>query len=342
MIDSGSLQVIIDVRNAYESDIGHFQPPPGGAKLLDPKMRNSIEFPKWLNAPQTQTELTGKNIMMYCTGGIRCERASALLGQLAEATPDFDPKKVVMLRGGIERYMKTYPEGGFWKGKNFLFDRRFEQVPELKTQEALDADVESKCCLCATKCAEYRGQHSCAAKNCKVPVIVCQSCQAAASEKPELLQCPLCKSGYQLRDLARPDAVKLQATYGNKRAAQASADSGSGGKKQKQCAVRPASDRVHVGKMPLLVDATQLKASVGAAATIVAIEWLRDKQTRLFYGSAFVKLGSVAQAEKLVASASGGKVVVNGRKLRVGFAPVKEGQVWPPPDHQELERPPVT
>ena len=38
--------VIIDVRNAYESAIGHFQPPPGGAELLDPKMRNSHEFPK--------------------------------------------------------------------------------------------------------------------------------------------------------------------------------------------------------------------------------------------------------------------------------------------------------
>ena len=33
-----------------------------------------------------------------------------------------------MIRGGIERYIKTFPEGGFWKGKNFLFDRRFEQV----------------------------------------------------------------------------------------------------------------------------------------------------------------------------------------------------------------------
>jgi predicted sulfurtransferase len=134
--------VIIDVRNAYESAIGHFAPPEGGAQLLDPKMRNSREFPKWLNAPETQQKLDGKNIMMYCTGGIRCERASALMQNLAEATPNFDPKKVVMLRGGIERYMRTYPEGGYWKGKNFLFDRRFEQVPEMKTQKALDADVE--------------------------------------------------------------------------------------------------------------------------------------------------------------------------------------------------------
>jgi predicted sulfurtransferase len=111
--------VIIDVRNAYESAIGHFQPPPGGAELLDPKMRNSHEFPKWINAPETREKLQGKKVMMYCTGGIRCERATALLDQLEKASSaeggDFRTEGVVMVRGGIERYVKTFPEGGFWK-----------------------------------------------------------------------------------------------------------------------------------------------------------------------------------------------------------------------------------
>ena len=57
--------VIIDVRNAYESAIGSFQPPEGGAKLIDPRMRNSIEFPKWLNSKKTQDELNGKKVLMY-------------------------------------------------------------------------------------------------------------------------------------------------------------------------------------------------------------------------------------------------------------------------------------
>jgi len=61
--------VIVDVRNAYESSIGGFRPPEGGAELIDPKMRNSIEFPKWLNDPATQEKLNGKNVLMYCTGG---------------------------------------------------------------------------------------------------------------------------------------------------------------------------------------------------------------------------------------------------------------------------------
>jgi len=54
--------VIIDVRNQYESAIGHFQPPEGGAELIDPKIRNSHEFPRWLNAPETQAKLQGKKV----------------------------------------------------------------------------------------------------------------------------------------------------------------------------------------------------------------------------------------------------------------------------------------
>jgi rhodanese-related sulfurtransferase len=104
--------VIIDVRNAYESAIGHFQPPPGGATLIDPRMRNSHEFPKWLNAPETQAKLTGKKVMMYCTGGIRCERASALLDAMARSSDGkFEVKDTVMVRGGIERSTSVFNNG---------------------------------------------------------------------------------------------------------------------------------------------------------------------------------------------------------------------------------------
>ena len=130
--------VIIDVRNYYESAIGHFAPPAGGAELLDPKMRNSHEFPKWLNMPETQEKLKGKKVMMYCTGGIRCERASALLDQMEKTSKDLSTQGIFMVRGGIERYIKTFPEGGHWKGFNYLFDRRFEQQPDLKTPDQLD------------------------------------------------------------------------------------------------------------------------------------------------------------------------------------------------------------
>jgi predicted sulfurtransferase len=69
--------IMIDVRNANETAIGRFQPPSGGAVLLDPRMRRSTEFPQWLD--DHADEIRGKHVMMYCTAGIRCERASALL-----------------------------------------------------------------------------------------------------------------------------------------------------------------------------------------------------------------------------------------------------------------------
>ena len=72
---------------------------------------------RWLNAPETRERLAGKRVLMYCTGGIRCERASALLSELsswcnggacpAQATQDASaaagPKEIVMVRGGVER-----------------------------------------------------------------------------------------------------------------------------------------------------------------------------------------------------------------------------------------------
>lgn len=56
-------------------------------------------------------------------GGIRCERASALLNEMSAAIDDLNPKGVYHCRGGIERYVKTYQSGGYWTGKNYLFDK---------------------------------------------------------------------------------------------------------------------------------------------------------------------------------------------------------------------------
>ena len=216
--------VIIDVRNAYESAIGHFNPPPGGAELVDPKMRNSHEFPKWLNSDETKAKLAGKKVMMYCTGGIRCERATALLHQL-EQNNEVKTQGVVMVRGGIERYMRTFPEGGYWKGKNYLFDRRFEQaaeqnlsdtirgtpcqppsypaqMPEAKPAEKLNKEIESHCCVCEKPWDRYRGNNKCAGMlpmpigRCAVPVLVCTSCQNRGDYSEKELFCPLCKEGY--------------------------------------------------------------------------------------------------------------------------------------------------
>ena len=90
--------VIIDVRNFNETVIGKFNPP--GSKLLDPCMRKSTEFPAWVD--KNLPILKGKKILMYCTGGIRCEKASAFLN--GKGLTDIN-----QLEGGIHRYLDEFP-----------------------------------------------------------------------------------------------------------------------------------------------------------------------------------------------------------------------------------------
>lgn len=63
--------VVIDVRNHYEAAIGRFDPPKDGARVIDPMMRKSTEFPMWLDRKETKEMLRGKQVLMYCTGGVR-------------------------------------------------------------------------------------------------------------------------------------------------------------------------------------------------------------------------------------------------------------------------------
>jgi predicted sulfurtransferase len=335
--------VIIDVRNAYESDIGHFQPPEGGAQLLDPKMRTSQDFPKWLNAPETKEKLKNKTVMMYCTGGIRCERATALLNQITEAEDDFQTKGVVMVRGGIERYLKTFPEGGFWKGKNYLFDKRMEQAPAQKPLQELQADVESCCCLCQASHSQYRGQHKCAkiipssGIACAVPVIVCDKCQQLATEEPQTLVCPLCVKGYQTPDTA-PDLVGQKRKLGV--IIQGGKDLVTGQKVLRN--VQQPSQRLFVGKLPLTMTASSLRQAFGDAK-IDTIQWIIDHDTHAFYGSAFCRMASLEDAKQVQALGaielpSNKKRI---RRARVAYAPLRPNEAWPPVAHCETEYPPM-
>jgi len=99
--------VVIDVRNDYESNIGHFE----GA--ICPDVGNFYEFPEWLERADIDKN---KKVLMYCTGGIRCEKFSVLMKEKG-----WDD--VNQLHGGILNYAKK--EGGkYFKGKCFIFDDR--------------------------------------------------------------------------------------------------------------------------------------------------------------------------------------------------------------------------
>ncbi len=102
--------VIIDTRNDFEYDYGHFQ------NALNPNTERFSHFPDFVHKHAAQ--LQGKKIAMYCTGGIRCEKASAWMQQ--EGFAD-----VYQLKGGILGYLETVPEAdSLWQGKCFVFDDR--------------------------------------------------------------------------------------------------------------------------------------------------------------------------------------------------------------------------
>mmetsp|Transcript_10690 Transcript_10690/g.23576 ORF Transcript_10690/g.23576 Transcript_10690/m.23576 type:complete len:569 (-) Transcript_10690:106-1812(-) len=328
--------VIIDVRNVYESAIGHFQPPEGGAELIIPPVRHSFEFPRWFNAPETKEKLQGKKVMMYCTGGIRCERATALMDQIEKNTDEFETQGIYHCRGGIERYMKTFPKGGFWKGRNYLFDRRLEQVPELKTHEDLEKDVESWCSVCRKPWGIYRGAKTCAVQECKIPVIVCDDCQKA---DPKKMKCPLCAEGdhFALRQLAPPRLVNVENATNKRKKVDRNVIASA---KRAKYANKDPSTRIFVGKLPLAVDVNKIEKTLGS--TVQVLEWILDRETQHFYGSVFLEVPSIQEAKWIVEKAATKGFRIDGKRLRISFAPLKEGEQWPPKGHQHLDRPPLT
>ena len=112
--------VVIDTRNKYETKIGSFQ------NALDPETSSFREFPDWVKKFKNSEDNTNKKIAMFCTGGIRCEKASSLMKE--EGFED-----VYHLQGGILKYLETIDkENSLWNGECFVFDQRVCLTDELE------------------------------------------------------------------------------------------------------------------------------------------------------------------------------------------------------------------
>ena len=112
--------LVIDTRNRYETAIGGFT----GA--IDAATDSFREFPRWAEALAADPQARGKKLAMFCTGGIRCEKASALM-------QDFGFEEVYHLKGGILRYLEEVPrEQSRWEGECFVFDGRVAVDHDLK------------------------------------------------------------------------------------------------------------------------------------------------------------------------------------------------------------------
>ena len=166
--------IAIDMRNHYESEIGHFE----GANLPDvDTFRESLPI---INKKYSKYK-KDKKILMYCTGGIRCEKASAYLMQNGY-------ENVFQLDGGIIEYARQVKSQNIQNkfiGKNFVFDnRRSERISE---------KIISKCHQCGSKCDEHV---NCNNEACHLLFIQCEKCKikyngCCSADCEEIYQLPL-------------------------------------------------------------------------------------------------------------------------------------------------------
>jgi UPF0176 protein len=113
--------ILIDTRNDYEVDIGTFK----GA--IDPKTTTFREFPEYVAEHFDKTK--HKKVAMFCTGGIRCEKASSYM-------MDQGFEEVYHLQGGILKYLEIVPESeSMWEGECFVFDQRVAVKHNLEVGE---------------------------------------------------------------------------------------------------------------------------------------------------------------------------------------------------------------
>ena len=153
ILADGPETIIVDMRNHYESEVGHFQ----NAILPDVEtFREALPV-----VEKILEDKKDKNIIMYCTGGIRCEKASAYYKHKGF-------KNVYQVEGGIIEYARRAKELGIenkFIGKNFVFDERLG--------EKISEDIISKCHQCGAPCDTHV---NCANDACHILFIQCQVC----------------------------------------------------------------------------------------------------------------------------------------------------------------------
>lgn len=163
-IKSGKEFYIVDMRNAYEHKVGHFE------GSICPPMNNFRDLPKLL---KQISHLKDKTVLTVCTGGVRCEKASGYL-----MTQGF--KDVYQLDGGIVSYMEKYPNEDF-KGKLYVFDGRI--VVGFYTDDPRH-EIIGRCDFCETPCDRYK---NCSDNMCHNHILVCDEC---LDKKEGMPTCP--------------------------------------------------------------------------------------------------------------------------------------------------------
>ncbi|GMA60539.1 rhodanese-related sulfurtransferase [Alicyclobacillus fastidiosus] len=181
--------VVIDGRNDYEYEIGHFR------KAIKPDVKAFREFPQWFE--QHRDEFTGKTVLTYCTGGIRCEKLSGFL--VREGLQD-----VYQLDGGIVTYSKD-PEvrGHLFDGKCYVFDERIA----VRINHTDEDVIVSQCEHCGKASDRYI---NCGYLDCHRQHICCESCE----QEMRGFCSTECEAQAKANDRVDPLVVHLQSTLG--------------------------------------------------------------------------------------------------------------------------------
>lgn len=188
--------VLLDVRNVYETRVGAFAAP--GVATVQPRTRAFADFPAWVDGADARAALAGaRTVLMYCTGGVRCERASSYLRSAMDAWGGPQPPpEVLQLEGGITRYLHAFPSSsskgeGLFRGVNFVFDERGCEG---------DAAPLGCCAACGGAAQGYRDRGRCPA--CRLLLLLCARCAAGDAPPPPL--CELCCDGPRAPAAAAP------------------------------------------------------------------------------------------------------------------------------------------
>jgi len=194
MLEGGALDqvakaVVLDVRNAYEWDAGHFQ---GAERPVEAEFR---ETPVESEMAHLEGVPKDAPVMMYCTGGIRCDIYSAALRARGY-------QNLYTLEGGIANYLRQHGGENLWDGSLFVFDSRNVLPGDLTGEQRRELKAAVPCQLCGA--AEPVLPHlNCANIDCNKLFLACDSCKSglkgccceACTNPPRMLR-PLKEDGY--------------------------------------------------------------------------------------------------------------------------------------------------
>jgi len=174
----------------------HAQPKRCSGISIDPNTKTFASFPQWVqknsksdsaDAGASSGLLDNKRILTYCTGGIRCEKASAYIRKMVP-----NNKGVFHLRGGIHKYIEEFngsPDECLFKGRNFVFDRRggmgasdcVSDVGNKNGASFKDGDIIGQCQYCSNPYDVFHHDVNCTV--CREPVLACSSCRQLIVDK---------------------------------------------------------------------------------------------------------------------------------------------------------------